>query len=83
MQYELLSERRAIQSLAEDDRAEAEARWAEHLRIQRTGYHLLDFANANNDREVTLPEIAGLADHVRSAKESSIFDEPAPGEQKS
>ena len=78
LQYELLSERRAIQSLAEDDRPEAEARWAEHLRIQRMGYHLLDFANANNDREIPLAELAGLADHVRSAKESSIFDEPDP-----
>lgn len=68
LQYELLSERRAIASLAEADRAEARQRWARHLQVQRTGYHLIDFCNANNDREVSIAEVAELANYVRSAK---------------
>lgn len=69
LQYELLSERRAILALAEADRAAAEKRWADHLLVQRTGYHLIDFCNVNNDREVSLSELAELADHVRAAKQ--------------
>lgn len=44
---------------------------ADHLRIQRTGYHLIDYCNANNDREVSIAEVAELSDHVRSARNST------------
>lgn len=72
LQYELLSERRSIQSVAEDSRSRAEHRWEHHLQIQQAGYHLLDFCNANSNREVTIAEIADLAEHVRAAETGSI-----------
>ena len=71
LQYELLSERRAIQSVAEDHRPIAEARWAHHLQVQRAGYHLLDHCNANTTRELSIAEIADLAEHVRAAEADS------------
>ncbi|WP_047241456.1 FUSC family protein [Corynebacterium epidermidicanis] len=66
LQYELLGERRAIQSLAADIRHSARAHWAEHLDVQSTGYYLLDYANAHADRELTLEEIGELASRVRA-----------------
>ena len=71
LQYELLSERRAIQSVAEDHRPIAEARWEHHLQVQRAGYHLLDHCNANTTRELSIAEIADLAEHVRAAEADS------------
>ena len=65
LQYELLSERRAIQSVAQNNRPTAERRWDYHQQVQRAGYRLLDFCNANAHRDVTISEIAGLAEGVR------------------
>ena len=65
LQYELLSERRAIQSIAQNDRPTAYRRWDHHQQVQRAGYGLLDFCNANAHREVSVSEIAGLAENVR------------------
>lgn len=67
LQYELLSERRAILALSEADRAEAQRRWEGHLTVQRTGYGLLDYCNAHNDRELRLEEIGALARELRRA----------------
>lgn len=65
LQYELLGERRAIQTLVADRRQSAESQWAEHLDLQATGYRLLDFANAHADRELELDEVRALAAQVK------------------
>lgn len=70
LQYELLSERAAILALAEADRAEAARRWDDHLLIQRTGYAMLDYCNAHNDRELSFAELASLAEALRDARKA-------------
>ncbi|MDU0479295.1 FUSC family protein [Staphylococcus chromogenes] len=65
LQYELLGERRSIQSLAANSRHSAKQQWSEHIDLQSTGYFLLDFANAHADRELTLAEIGELSQRVR------------------
>lgn len=65
LQFELLAERSAIQSLAQDDRAVAKQRWDYHLKVQNIGYSLLDYSNANNHRMPDDAEILELSHRVR------------------
>ncbi|WIM67132.1 FUSC family protein [Corynebacterium breve] len=67
LQYELLSERRAINSLAMDHPDVAIQEWANHGDVQRAGYALLDFCNARNDVQLSPGEIAELAEIVKAA----------------
>lgn len=70
LQYELLSERRAIQSLAADFPDAAAPLWDDHLLLQRTGYALLDYCTAHVDDEVSLQDIEALAATVRKAQKA-------------
>ncbi len=76
LQYELLSERRAIQSVAQNDRPTARRRWKHHQQVQRAGYRLLDFCDANAYREVSISEIAGLAGNVREIYQATGTGRP-------
>ncbi|GAB3945196.1 FUSC family protein [Corynebacterium tapiri] len=69
LQYELLSERRAIVFLAESRPELARARWDEHLAIQRAGYHLLDFANAYHGQPVSDSAVAQVTATVRQLQQ--------------
>lgn len=68
LQYELLSERRAAQSVAYNAPEYAVQHWPRHLEIQRAGYSLLDFCTSAGHREVTDEEIRKLAATVRTAR---------------
>lgn len=70
LQYELLSERRAAQSVAYNAPEYAAQHWPDHLEIQQAGYTLLDFCTAAGRREVSVDEIATLAATVRAARKS-------------
>lgn len=67
LQYELLSERRATQTLAADAPVDGRRIWPRHLRLQRAGYTLLDYCTTNDGRELRLGEIGELATLVREA----------------
>ena len=45
LQYELLSERRAIQTLALDHPEQAQQQWEKHRQIQHAGYQILDYCS--------------------------------------
>ncbi|GAB3691427.1 FUSC family protein [Corynebacterium nasicanis] len=64
LQYELLSERRAAQSLARNNPQTAHERWAEHLALQRAGYALLDWCAAEPDTRLPLGDIQSLAERI-------------------
>ena len=65
LQYELLSERRAAQSLARNNPGVAEQRWQQHVELQRSGYALLDHCEAHPDREPDMAEVTALAERIR------------------
>lgn len=65
LQYELLGERRAAQTLSSNYPNQVERIWPEHLRLQRAGYTLLDYCTTNDTRELSLEEIGQLAAMVR------------------
>ncbi|RSZ62376.1 FUSC family protein [Corynebacterium hylobatis] len=65
LQFELISERRAAQSLAQEFPEVAAERWGRHLELQYAGYEILDHCNAHPDRELSLGEIADLSARVR------------------
>lgn len=67
LQYELLGERRAAQSLANNFPQVAKERWNTHLAVQMSGYGLLDSAAAHPGRSMSVEEIAVLGSHVRTA----------------
>lgn len=69
LQYELLSERRAAQTLVNNHPEVARKRWPTHLAVQLSGYSLLDFVTANTHRQLSFEEIAELARRVRTARE--------------
>jgi hypothetical protein len=71
LQYELLSERRAAQSVALDAAGFADRHWPRHLVIQRSGYGLLDFCTAVGDRPATPEEITRLAETVKDARQAA------------
>lgn len=64
LQFELLSERRAAQSLAGNHPEVAAARWTEHLALQNTGYALLDRCNARPDTRLPLGDIQAVAERI-------------------
>ncbi|MDO5511777.1 FUSC family protein [Corynebacterium sp.] len=64
LQYELLSERRAAQSLARNNPDIAHERWSEHLELQRAGYALLDWCAAEPDTRLPLGDIQALAERI-------------------
>lgn len=65
LQYELLSERRAILSLAAN--GHGELFWERHQRLRRAGYHLLDFCSLHPDRRPTEPELRELVSAVEKS----------------
>ncbi|WP_291314120.1 FUSC family protein [Corynebacterium sp. UBA2622] len=65
LQYELLSERRAVNSLAVDHPRAALAVWADHVDIQRAGYAILDYCSAHNDDMLTAGQVGELAGHLK------------------
>ena len=68
LQYELLSERRAIQSLAVDNPDAVRQFWARHIAVQHAGYFLLDFCTTHPDRTATRAELDSLVHEVRAAR---------------
>ena len=68
LQYELLSERRAIQSLAVDNPDTVRQFWARHIAVQHAGYFLLDFCTTHPDRTATRAELDSLVHEVRAAR---------------
>lgn len=64
LQFELLSERRAVQSLAANLPGVAAERWATHLEVQSAGYALLDRCNAHPDQRLPIGDIQAVADRV-------------------
>lgn len=67
LQYELLSERRAAQTLVNDTPEAAEREWPRHVAIQQAGYALLDHCTRNDARELTLDDITELSRRVRAS----------------
>ena len=68
LQYELLSERRAIQSLAADSPEAVRQFWARHIALQHAGYFLLDFCTTHPDRTATREELDALVREIRAAR---------------
>lgn len=64
LQYELLSERRAAQSLSRNNPDVATQRWEEHLHLQRTGYALLDYCEAHGDTRLPFGDIQSVAERI-------------------
>ncbi len=64
LQFELLGERRAAQSLAANLPETAAARWSEHLALQSAGYALLDRCNAHPDTRLPIGDIQAVADRL-------------------
>lgn len=64
LQFELLGERRAAQSLAANLPETAAARWNEHLALQNAGYALLDRCNAQPDTRLPIGDIQAVADRL-------------------
>lgn len=64
LQYELLSERRAAQSLSRNNPDVATQRWEEHLHLQRTGYALLDYCAAHGNTRLPFGDIQSVAERI-------------------
>lgn len=64
LQYELLSERRAAQSLARNNPDTAAERWNEHLGLQRAGYALLDYCEAHGGIRLPIGDIQAVAERI-------------------
>jgi len=64
LQFELLSERRAVQSLAANLPEVAIERRATHLEVQAAGYALLDRCNDRPDQRLPIGDIQDVADRV-------------------
>ncbi|QGU07989.1 Fusaric acid resistance protein family protein [Corynebacterium occultum] len=69
LQYELLGERRAVQTLVNNHPEIAKERWNTHLAVQLAGYSLLDYVTASANRQLSFEEIAELARRIRTARE--------------
>ena len=67
LQYELLSERRAIQSLAADNPATARELWPRHIAIQHAGYFLLDYCSTHPFRMASREELDGIVKQIHAA----------------
>ncbi|MHA2789530.1 FUSC family protein [Corynebacterium sp. S7] len=69
LQYELLSERRSVNSLAMDHPDDALEVWADHVEVQESGYAMLDYCNAHNDEELTPAQITELAGDLKRLRD--------------
>ncbi len=67
LQYELLSERQAANSLAVNHPDAALAVWADHVDVQRAGYAVLDYCSAHNDDMLDAGQVQELAGHLKRA----------------
>ncbi len=67
LQYELLGERRAIQSLASNDQDDARQFWDRHVNIQHAGYLLLDYCSTHPDRQPSRGDLNVLVTEIRKA----------------
>ena len=65
LQFELLSERKHMMKMINNNSPYARSMWAKHNQLQLTGYTLLDYCNAHADEELSLGEINRLAAAVR------------------
>ena len=65
LQFELLSERKHMMKMINNNSPYARSMWAKHNQLQLTGYTLLDYCNAHADEELSLSEINRLAAAVR------------------
>ena len=66
LQFELLSERKHMMKMINNNSSYARRVWAKHNQLQLTGYTLLDYCNAHADEELSLSEINRLAASVRA-----------------
>lgn len=64
LQFELLDERHAAQSLPGNLPEVAEGRWEEHLALQSAGYALLDRCNAQPDVRLPVGDIQAVAERI-------------------
>nr|WP_120492013.1 FUSC family protein [Corynebacterium lactis] len=71
LQYELLSERQAIQSLGINHPDTAAKHWEGHRKIRAAGYLMLDYCRTHADTMADREDIAKLAKTVHTAKEYS------------
>lgn len=76
LQYELLSERRAVTSLVANHPASRANVWPQHTSIQKAGYALLDYCTAHADRELSLAELAQLTTKIREAQATAKPQRP-------
>lgn len=65
LQYELLSERRSIQSLAMDHPAQAQQQWGKHRAIQHAGYQILDYCALSPNTMMDHGALGTLIESVR------------------
>lgn len=65
LQYELLTERRAIMTLSANHPLLAEEVWEKHQQMQRTGYMLLDYCHGRGHNAASLNDLSRLAGEVR------------------
>nr|WP_172644037.1 hypothetical protein [Corynebacterium auriscanis] len=73
LQYELLTERRTVMSLAANHPLRADEVWERHQHMQRTGYMLLDYCHGRGHHEASLDDLSRLAAQVRL-----LLDEERP-----
>lgn len=67
LHYELLSERRSIQSLA-TNRSDIDHFWRRHTALQTAGYFLLDFCVVNPLSQPSRAELDTLIEHITEAE---------------
>ena len=67
LHYELLSERRSIQSLA-TNRSDIDRFWRRHTALQTAGYYLLDFCVVNPLSQPSRAELDTLIEHITEAE---------------
>ena len=65
LQYELLSERRAIQTLALDHPEQAQQHWEKHRAIQHAGYQILDYCSLSPNVMMEYGALGTLIESVR------------------
>ncbi|MDO5031064.1 FUSC family protein [Corynebacterium sp.] len=68
LQYELLSERRSVQSIAVNKPDAIKRFWPRHVALQHAGYFLLDFCSVGPDARPTREELDALIREVRAAQ---------------
>lgn len=71
LQYELLSERQAIVSLAVNHPEKAQSYWSAHREIRHAGYLLLDFCRAHADDRISMAQIEQLSAEVLASQKAA------------